>query len=344
MEILAEIRFDVAHLTYQKAVLLLDQKVYPTRDKQIEYMKKSISEDKDLIQSEKNFLFDMLDLEFDRKRFYKSGDKMIDKFIQKCQLSTIRPDAIVEWISYDQFTNIEYKTRGGSATIYIAEWKDGWFFKWENQKLLRYGRNPVILKWLDDSKTLSEDWIREIETHLKLTVDAVQLVDCFGLTKDPKTQNYILVLYPMGYNLRDYLQENNSSITFLQKILILHDVIISIVSFHKVGLVHGDLHSGNILQYKSTKDWAIGDLGLCEPVNKQSDSINGILPYIVPEVLMNKRIVNGKRPQIAEETPLWYSTLMESCWDENPENRPDANAIYKEIEKQLQILLKNKSL
>ncbi|CAG8489927.1 1503_t:CDS:2, partial [Dentiscutata erythropus] len=59
------IRFDVAHLTYQKATILLDQNVYPTRDEQIEFMKKSINEDKDLLQLEKNFLLEMLDLEFD---------------------------------------------------------------------------------------------------------------------------------------------------------------------------------------------------------------------------------------------------------------------------------------
>ncbi|CAG8489907.1 1502_t:CDS:2 [Dentiscutata erythropus] len=167
----------------------------------------------------------------------------------------------------------------------MAEWENGWFFKWENQKLLRYGKELVILKCLNDSKKFSEEWICEIETHLTLTIDAVQLVNCFGLTKDPETQNYMLVLYSMGYSLYEYLQENYSSITFLQKILILYDVIVSITSFYKVGLVHGDLHSGNIFQYKSTKDWAIGDLGLCEPNKSAVKIINNKPPKVSKKIL-----------------------------------------------------------
>src|SRR5207248_8856610 len=40
-------------------------------------------------------------------------------------------------------------------------------------------------------------------------------------------------------------------------------------------------------------------------------------------------ILEGKRPEITEDTSELYADLMKRCWDSNPENRPDA----KEIEK-----------
>src|SRR5437899_10146859 len=39
-------------------------------------------------------------------------------------------------------------------------------------------------------------------------------------------------------------------------------------------------------------------------------------------------ILNGKRPQITDDTPEFYAELMKRCWDHNPENRPTAKGIY----------------
>ena len=39
-------------------------------------------------------------------------------------------------------------------------------------------------------------------------------------------------------------------------------------------------------------------------------------------------ILEGKRPEITEDTPEFYADLMKKCWDPNPKNRPDAKEIY----------------
>ena len=39
-------------------------------------------------------------------------------------------------------------------------------------------------------------------------------------------------------------------------------------------------------------------------------------------------ILEGKRPEITEDTPESYADLMKKCWDPNPENRPTAKEIY----------------
>src|SRR5207248_11763491 len=59
---------------------------------------------------------------------WTSGNDDIDSLIQKCQLKTLAPDKIVEWIPYNKLQNIEYLTKGGFSKIYKADWIDGRYF------------------------------------------------------------------------------------------------------------------------------------------------------------------------------------------------------------------------
>jgi len=60
---------------------------------------------------------------------------------------------------------------------------------------------------------------------------------------------------------------------------------------HSSGLVHQDLHPGNILLDQNRFRAYICDLGLCRHVNQEAntdDCVFGVLPYIAPEVLKGK--------------------------------------------------------
>ncbi|CAI2199791.1 12571_t:CDS:2, partial [Funneliformis geosporum] len=58
-------------------------------------------------------------------------------------------------------------------------------------------------------------------------------------------------------------------------------------SIHEQGLIHRDLHVGNILQgnFLDTGSCCIADLGLCKPANEanQREEVYGVLPYMAPE-------------------------------------------------------------
>ncbi|CAB5393947.1 unnamed protein product [Rhizophagus irregularis] len=122
---------------------------------------------------------------------------------------------------------------------------------------------------------------------------------------------------------------------------------------------HKDLHTGNILQDGS---WTmISDLGLCwnnTSADKNEVQIHGVLPYVAPEVLRKKpytraadvysigmimfelwsgrrpfegreydaflaiEICSGIRPKITSNIPDYYSKVMQSCWDNDPDMRP----------------------
>src|SRR6266542_280434 len=97
----------------------------------------------------------------------------------------------------------------------------------------------------------------------------------------------VLNYHPEG-NLRNYLRENHSKLTLKDRIVIFGYLCKSLYDIHEKGLIHRDLHSGNILIQTST--CLITDLGLCGPVDeKSSNKIYGIVSYIAPEVLQGEK-------------------------------------------------------
>ncbi|PKC13721.1 kinase-like protein [Rhizophagus irregularis] len=107
-------------------------------------------------------------------------------------------------------------------------------------------------------------------------------------------------------------------------------------------IVHGDIHSGNILL--DYADSYISDFGLSRPVKKivNSNEIYGVIPYMAPEVLRGKPytkaadiyslellyICKGLIPEIVKGTLPVYARLMTRCWDSDPDKRPTADELY----------------
>ncbi|CAI2165023.1 8462_t:CDS:2 [Funneliformis geosporum] len=120
---------------------------------------------------------------------------------------------------------------------------------------------------------------------------------------------------------------------------------------------------------ESNYQWQIGDFGLSQPASNSSinNEIYGVIPYIAPEIfngaLFSKEsdiysigmimwefttgckpfseiehdykliyeIIDGKRPEITQDTPEFYANLMKRCWDSDPLKRPPIKEIRKTI-------------
>jgi serine/threonine protein kinase len=190
---------------------------------------------------------------------------------------------------------------------------------------------------------------------------------CYGITQDPNTKDYMMVLHYYGEgNLRNNLTNN---IDYKTKMAYLTTIIYFLSNIHDAGKVHKDFHSGNILMMKtnSFNFPIISDLGLCQPVNNEEQSVKkgvyGVIPYMAPEVLrgyqytkaadiysfgiiMNElmseevtyndiphdhilvvKICKGLRPKISEDAPKLIADLIIKCWDAKAENRPTAKEI-----------------
>ncbi len=102
---------------------------------------------------------------------WTSGNNEIDNLIQKCQMETLIPHVIIEWIPYNNLQNIKYLTKGGCSEIYTANWIGGNYFQWDSnkQQLIRSGTRQVILKRLKNVESANRSWFEEV-CDLKLII------------------------------------------------------------------------------------------------------------------------------------------------------------------------------
>ena len=95
---------------------------------------------------------------------WTSGNDDIDNLIRKCQMETLEPQKVIEWIPYDKLQNIKYLTEGGCSKIYTAEWINGRYFEWNSKKqqLIRFGAQLVVLKRLENVENANKRWLEEV--------------------------------------------------------------------------------------------------------------------------------------------------------------------------------------
>ncbi|RHZ80432.1 hypothetical protein Glove_136g11 [Diversispora epigaea] len=224
---------------------------------------------------------------------WTSGNDKIDKFIRDAQLQLNANDylEVMEWIPYDRFEDVKQIGRGGFGTIHYAMWIEGPIDKWdvENHQWKRNLPRKVALKKFDNFVNLN-DVLNEMSIHLK-TRTKFASVEFHGITQDPETHSYMMVLgYAEDGNLREYLKINFNNMNWEQKLKNLLELSSKLMDIHKLNIVHQDFHPGNILSSNFKFGLEISDFGLSKlmeanPNSPEKKNIFGVLPYIAPEVL-----------------------------------------------------------
>jgi hypothetical protein len=199
------IRKNLMYTAIRKAYALIDYNIHDDMHKRYEFQKQTILADESLTKDEKSEAIRLVTGAYDKekviynegtrrvcencnqkclailyceycvrnylkKKFsnWTSGNDDIDNLIKECQMKSIEPDSIVEWIPYNNLENIEYLTKGGCSEIYTAEWIDGQYVKWDSkeQQLKRFGDfgsvQVVVLKRLENVNNASKNWFEEI--------------------------------------------------------------------------------------------------------------------------------------------------------------------------------------
>jgi hypothetical protein len=198
---MSTIRYELVYATTNRTYFLVDYNIHTDMHKQHEFRKQIILADKLLTDDEKAEAIKYITEGYDKNKVksnegtkricencnqecfatlyceccvrnylkanftnWTSGNINIDNLIQKCQMETLGPNDIVEWIPYNNLENIKYLTKGGFSEIYTADWTNGRYKKWDskNQQLKRDKTIKVILKKLENVENANQSWFEEV--------------------------------------------------------------------------------------------------------------------------------------------------------------------------------------
>ncbi|GBB85296.1 hypothetical protein RclHR1_11860003 [Rhizophagus clarus] len=328
---------------------------------------------------------------------WTSNEKQLDEFIRMSQLEAKNSLELLEWIPYSRLRDIKFLARGGFGTVYDALWLDGWIIKWDYTKQdwernvnkldeqdFKDAVNPkienrlesnekygfrVVLKSLDNSSDINENFLNESKLHyqcqceISSTNDGFTSAPLIGITQDPHTSNYMIVMRKIengSLRMNLFTKKYNPNDKFYN----LYLISLQLEAMHKLNLIHGDIHGGNILCLDHATV-LFSDFGLCRLADQPNteNTIFGVLPYVAPEILRRKtytkaadiysfgmimwemtsgsisfhdvphdailaiKICQGFRPEIIEGTTPEYAELMKRCWDRDPAERPTAEEL-----------------
>ncbi|CAG8523920.1 2238_t:CDS:2 [Dentiscutata heterogama] len=194
---------------------------------------------------------------------WTSGNSKIDTFIQEAQLTAELPDQVLEWLPENQFTGLSQIGSGGYGTVYKAYRKCGRICKWDfTSNTYERGESMwVALKSVHDKENINI-LLEETKALLEFRKTNLGSIDCYGITQHPVTKDYLIVMrYVERGDLRTYLTSTFDTITWKDRLDRLWSLAIDIRSLHRLGLVHRDLHSGNVLFGDNRRSF-VADLGL----------------------------------------------------------------------------------
>ncbi|RHZ82537.1 hypothetical protein Glove_109g228 [Diversispora epigaea] len=218
---------------------------------------------------------------------WSSGNVNIDKIIQESQINN--PTSNLRWIPYDNFHDTEHIADNIYYTLYSARLRN---YMMDEQDCEYYG--VVTLKELKDYRI---DVLKFIKAIKDITIDWFNsscFTRFFGISKNPSTQNYIIVMESHDDNIHSFLAGIFLKIGWEPKTELLYQIIESLNILHENNLIHCDLHSRNISMKNFELDSLslIIDPGLCKLSNdltlnsdNKNNNVYGSIPYIPPEVL-----------------------------------------------------------
>ncbi|CAG8775799.1 14845_t:CDS:2, partial [Dentiscutata erythropus] len=139
---------------------------------------------------------------------WTSGYKDLDDFIKQTIRDARCSYGYLEWIPFENFKVIKEIGKGGFATAYLATRTNclNVHFTWDVKKKKYFRENykdyNIALKCFHNKKGIAEAILHEIKTHHGFMMRQENgFLHCYGISKNPKTNELIIVL--------DYAQEES---------------------------------------------------------------------------------------------------------------------------------------
>ncbi|GBB87033.1 hypothetical protein RclHR1_01350008 [Rhizophagus clarus] len=244
-------------------------------------------------------------------------------------------DEYINYYEYSEFKNFKLIGSGSYGSVSRVNWKstsDSFF----------------ALKTFDNDKIMIKEVVNEIKLQKKVDVHE-NILRIYGITK-LETGN-------KQFNKLDWNDKCQLSFQLASAVAFLH----------KCDIIHRDLHADNVLVHQKMIKLADFGLSkkIAEASNNGASKIYGIIPFVDPKSLndqnykLNEKsdvysigvlmwqissgnqpfsdlnydenlilfIVNGKRENIVEETPIDYSSLYKECWKYESDERPNMQEV-----------------
>ncbi|CAG8538318.1 7766_t:CDS:2 [Ambispora leptoticha] len=177
-----------------------------------------------------------------------------DSWCQPCNARRLAAiSELLQWIDYSRLDGIQKIGAGGYGTVYKATWNAGRGsnlvavqHRWQHESRLIV----VALKTLLNSES-NEELMHESKLILQSIKVHLRAFQCHGVTRNPTTKQYMMVVQyvsqvPTG-ELKNYLNRGFQDLRWRNRIVNLLYIASDLKVLHQVGLVHGDLNSGNLL-------------------------------------------------------------------------------------------------
>ncbi|CAG8696680.1 18821_t:CDS:1, partial [Acaulospora morrowiae] len=89
------------------------------------------------------------------------GNSDIDNLIKATQRNNIQ--FRLEWISFEDFVDVQIVAEGGFSIISTAKWTKGRVKSYSGEKLNRTGPITIVLKVLKNSQNINSAFIKEVK-------------------------------------------------------------------------------------------------------------------------------------------------------------------------------------
>ncbi|GBC05833.1 hypothetical protein RclHR1_06460004 [Rhizophagus clarus] len=272
---------------------------------------------------------------------WTSENSEIDEIIKNTQRAADRYDyPCLKWIPPDQIQNYQKIGVGGFGIVYSADWLD-------------CGKTTKVAIKVNHSY---ENFLSELKAIEKFKIkDGSYETGRFiiGVSKKSDTNQFVIVMgYAVNGDLRNYLK-NNPDINWSFRLSLLFDIISSLRNIHSAGLIHRDLHGGNVIigsvlhhsaaitdygravgkeQFKTPHE-IIGAADIYSFGIIMAQMSTGQFPFSNRKYSMSliRDIRNGLRPHFAEGTPQFYIDYAELCMHADPKQRPTAVEAFERI-------------
>ncbi|PKC57359.1 hypothetical protein RhiirA1_472623 [Rhizophagus irregularis] len=268
-------------------------------------------------------------------------DKLItDKELKKCYkrygLCENCKQPRTRFFYYCNYCIFQPNFKNWTTQLKATVWKDGHISDWDynNNKWTREGETKVALKCLHNSQDITSDFLKEVESNILVYSSTGWIVHCFGITKDTKTNDFMMVMELKDGSLRQYLNNYFISLNWHKKLHNLQGIASCLKDIYNKGLIHHDFHCGNILGDDHGMAF-VTDLRLCQPANVKSSQnsnkkIYGVLvPYVAPEVLKGKEYTQ-KNFVFYDLTEEQESLIDKLITDEKLKERYKGNGLCEE--------------